>query len=41
MKIAELAELKADVFHTELNRFIENGVVFDVSTDDLQTIDNN
>jgi len=37
----ELAELKADVFHAVLNRFIENGVAFDVSADDFQTIDNN
>ncbi len=35
----ELAELKADVFHAELNRFIENGVAFDVSADDFLFID--
>jgi hypothetical protein len=37
----QLAELKTDYFHAELNRFIENGVAFDVSTDDFQTIDSN
>jgi len=37
----KLAELKTDYFHTELNRFIENGVAFDVSDDDFQVIDNN
>ncbi len=37
----ELFEYKADYFHTELNRFIENGVAFDVCADDFQTIDNN
>ncbi len=35
----ELAEFKADFFHTELNRFIENGVAFDVSADDFLFID--
>jgi hypothetical protein len=35
----ELAEFKADYFHTELNRFIENGVAFDVSADGFNFID--
>lgn len=35
----ELTEIKADYFHSELNRLIENGVVFEVSADDFQTID--
>jgi hypothetical protein len=37
----ELAEIKTDYFHDVLNRLIENGVVFDVSTDDFKTIDSN
>ncbi|MEJ7862366.1 MAG: hypothetical protein WKF90_12115 [Pyrinomonadaceae bacterium] len=35
----ELAELKAEKLHAELNRFIENGVAFDVSSDDFLFID--
>jgi hypothetical protein len=35
----ELAELKADYFHAQLNGFIENGIVFDVSADDFRFID--
>jgi hypothetical protein len=35
----ELAEIKTDYFHTELNRLIENGVAFDVSADDFLFID--
>jgi hypothetical protein len=35
----ELAEIKTDYFHTELNSFIENGVAFDVSSDDFLFID--
>ncbi len=34
-----LAELKTDYFHAQLNGFVENGVAFDVSTDDFQVID--
>ena len=37
----ELAEFKTGYFHAELNSFIENGVAFEVSADDFQTIDNN
>jgi hypothetical protein len=35
----EQAEIKTDYFHDVLNRFIENGVAFDVSTDDFLFID--
>jgi hypothetical protein len=35
----EQAELKSDYFHDVLNRFIENGVAFDVSSDDFLFID--
>ncbi len=35
----ELAELKAEKFHDVLNRFIEAGVAFDVSSDDFLFID--
>ena len=37
----ELAELKADYFHAQLNGFIENGVAFDVSADSFIFIDSN
>jgi hypothetical protein len=35
----ELAEIKAEKFHDVLNRFIEAGVAFDVSSDDFLFID--
>jgi CBS-domain-containing membrane protein len=35
----ELLDFKAEKLHEILNRFIENGVTFDVSVDDFQTID--
>ena len=37
----ELAEIKSGYLHTILNRFIEAGCAFDVSSDDFQVIDNN
>jgi hypothetical protein len=36
----ELLDFKAEGLHEILNRFIENGITFDVSADDFQTIDN-
>ena len=36
----ELLDFKAGKFREVLNRFIENGVTFDVSIDDFQIIDN-
>ncbi len=38
---SDLAEFKTEKFHEILNRFIENGITFDVSADDFQVIDNN
>jgi hypothetical protein len=35
----ELAKIKTDYFHSELNRFIEAGITFDVSADDFLFID--
>ena len=35
----ELADLKSEKLHAHLNRFIENGITFDVSADDFQIID--
>lgn len=35
----ELLEFKTDYFHAQLNGFIENGIVFDVSADDFRFID--
>jgi FtsZ-binding cell division protein ZapB len=35
----ELAQFEADAFHEVLNRFIADGITFDVSADDFQTID--
>ncbi len=35
----DLAQFEADTFHAVLNRFIENGIAFDVSADEFQTID--
>jgi len=35
----ELARFEADTFHQILNRFIADGVSFEVSADDFQTID--
>ncbi len=35
----ELLDFKAEKLHEILNRFIENGITFDVSTDDFQFID--
>jgi hypothetical protein len=37
----ELSDFKAEKFHDVLNRFIENGITFDVSADDFQIIDSN
>jgi hypothetical protein len=37
----ELTEIKADYFHSELNRLIENGVVFEVSADGFLLYDDN
>jgi hypothetical protein len=36
----ELLDFKAEKLHEILNRFIENGITFDVYVDDFQTIDN-
>ncbi len=36
----ELADIKSEKLHEILNRFIESGVTFDVSTDDFQIVDN-
>ncbi|MBA4121181.1 MAG: hypothetical protein H0X72_01785 [Acidobacteria bacterium] len=35
----ELAQFEADTFHKILNGFIADGITFDVSADDFQTID--
>jgi hypothetical protein len=35
----ELADFKADAFHKVLNRYIADGIAFEVSADDFQTID--
>ena len=35
----ELADFKAEKFHTVLNRFIEKGITFDVSATNFQIID--
>ncbi|MEJ7862894.1 MAG: hypothetical protein WKF90_14780 [Pyrinomonadaceae bacterium] len=35
----ELSDFKAEKFHEVLNRFIADGITFDVSADDFQTID--
>jgi hypothetical protein len=35
----DLAQFEADTFHAVLNRLIEAGVMFEVSTEDFQTID--
>jgi hypothetical protein len=35
----DLAQFEADTFHEVLNRFIADGITFDVSADDFQTID--
>jgi hypothetical protein len=35
----DLAQFEADTFHEVLNRFITDGITFDVSADDFQTID--
>ncbi len=35
----ELAAFKSEKLHEILNRFIENGITFEVSADDFQTID--
>ncbi len=35
----ELLDFKAEGLHEILNRFIENGITFDVCADDFQTID--
>jgi hypothetical protein len=35
-----LLDFKSEKLHKILNRFIENGVTFDVSTDDFQIVDN-
>jgi hypothetical protein len=35
----ELADIKSEKLHEVLNRFIENGITFDVCADDFQTID--
>ncbi len=35
----ELADFKTNYFHSVLNRFIENGITFDVSADDFLFID--
>jgi CBS-domain-containing membrane protein len=37
----ELSDFKAGKLHDVLNRFIENGITFDVSADDFQFIDSN
>jgi hypothetical protein len=36
----ELLDFKAEKLHEILNRFIENGITFDVSIDDFQIVDN-
>jgi len=35
----ELADIKSEKLHEVLNRFIENGITFDVCVDDFQAID--
>ncbi len=35
----DLAQFEADTFHAVLNRFIADGITFEVSADDFQTID--
>ena len=35
----DLAQFEADTFHAVLNRFIADGIAFEVSADDFQTID--
>ena len=35
----DLARFEADTFHEILNRFIADGITFDVSADDFQTVD--
>jgi hypothetical protein len=36
----ELSDFKSEKLHEILNRFIANGITFDVSTDDFQIVDN-
>jgi hypothetical protein len=35
----DLARFEADAFHEVLNRFIDDGITFEVSADDFQTVD--